>query len=173
MPPTIRPATQDDVHAINAITNWAIEHTDAHFALTPEPLEETLAAFHAAGECSPWLVAQDDQVVGFARSKPWNPRGAYAWAVEVSAYIHPAHHARGVGTALYTDLFDRLRALGFRTVIAGITLPNAGSVRLHEKFGMTHVGTFRRVGFKNGRWHDVGYWQIEWQDQPPPLGPPS
>jgi phosphinothricin acetyltransferase len=43
--------------------------------------------------------------------------------------------------------------------VGGIALPNEASVALHERFGMTHVGTFRDVGRKFDRWIDVGYWQ--------------
>jgi hypothetical protein len=41
---------------------------------------------------------------------------------------------------------------------AGIALPNAASVALHEKLGFESVGIYRGVGFKNGAWRDVGWW---------------
>jgi phosphinothricin acetyltransferase len=158
---TIRPATADDLPAVNAITNWAIAHTHAHFATEPEPLEDTAGAFEAAADRHPWLVAEaDGAVVAFARAKPWNPRGAYAHSVEISAYVLPDHHARGIGRALYDRLLDDLRARGFRQAVAGIALPNDASVRLHESIGMHHVGTFERIGVKHGVERDVGYWQM-------------
>ena len=69
---------------------------------------------------------------------------------------------RGVGRALYAALLERLRALGYHAAIAGIALPNEGSVRLHEAVGFEYVGTFREVGRKFEAWHDVGFWQLRW-----------
>jgi phosphinothricin acetyltransferase len=43
--------------------------------------------------------------------------------------------------------------------IAGISLPNPASVALHERLGFSKVAHFTEVGFKFGRWIDVGYWQ--------------
>ena len=43
---------------------------------------------------------------------------------------------------------------------AGIRLPNVASVRLHESFGFEPVAVYKKVGFKFGAWHDVGWWQL-------------
>lgn len=158
----IRIATSADVASINAITNWAIEGTHAHFATESESLEQTRAQFDGAGDRYPWVVSEvDGEVVGFARAKAWNPRGAYGRSVEISVYVLPAHHGRGLGRGLYARLIDLLRERGFTQAVGGIALPNDASVRLHESFGMRHVGTFRRIGIKNGVWRDVGYWQLD------------
>jgi phosphinothricin acetyltransferase len=53
-----------------------------------------------------------------------------------------------------------LRAAGLRTVIAGIAQPNERSVALHERLGFRKVAHFADVGYKFGRWIDVGYWQL-------------
>jgi phosphinothricin acetyltransferase len=165
--PTIRPATSNDLPAIVAIANWAIDHTHAHFATTHWTIQEARAEFDECRARHPWFVAIDDdntpiqsQIVGDAKCKPWNSRGAYTDTAEISAYILPAHHGRGIGKALYADLVPAARSRALRTLIAGIALPNDPSVRLHEAIGMTHVGTFTRVGVKHDVWHDVGYWQM-------------
>ena len=110
----------------------------------------------------PWLVANGEGgvIVGFAKSSPWKARCAYHWTAEVSAYIAPNHVGGGIGRSLYTRLFATLTAQGYHSAIGGITLPNEASVRLHESFGMKHVGTFNENGWKNGCWHDVGYWML-------------
>lgn len=157
----IRAAGDKDVLAINTITNWAIEHTHAHFATEPEAVEQTQASFEGTAGRYPWLVAEaDGEVVGFARAKAWNPRGAYDGSVEISVYLLPDHHGQGLGRALYARLIDELRERGFKQAVGGIALPNEPSVRLHESFGMRHVGTFERIGCKGGVWRDVGYWQL-------------
>jgi phosphinothricin acetyltransferase len=161
---TIRAATDDDLAAIVAITNWAIEETHAHFATEPWTIEGARAELEACRARHPWFVAVvDGGVVGYAKCKAWNPRGAYASTAEISAYLLPDFHGRGIGKALYAKLVPEARARGLLSLIAGIALPNDASVRLHESIGMTHVGTFRKVGIKHGVWRDVGYWQMSLQ----------
>jgi len=109
----------------------------------------------------PWLVAEHDGLlVGYAYAGLWRERHAYRFSVESSVYVADAAAARGVGSALYTSLFELLRAAGCHTVLGVIALPNAASVALHEKFGMRQVAHFKEVGYKFGRWHDVGNWQV-------------
>ena len=150
-----------DLPSVAEIANWAAAHTPANFATAPEPLalwqtwwDETHAAY-------PWLVARaGGRVVGWAKAGPHRPRGAYAWTAEVSVYVHPEAHGQRVGTRLYERLIPTLRAQGYATLLAGITLPNPASERLHEAFGFVRCATLRRAGWKLGRWHDVGYWDL-------------
>jgi len=108
----------------------------------------------------PWLVAENGQgIVGYAYAAPWKARDAYRFAVESTIYLAPEATGRGIGRRLYDALLPRLRAGGLRTAIGGIALPNAASVALHEAMGFTKSAHFREVGFKFGRWIDVGYWQ--------------
>jgi hypothetical protein len=81
----------------------------------------------------------------------------------VTVYIHERTRRRGIGPALYTTLFDLLRAQGYTTAHGGITLPNAASVGLHEALGFTPAGVYRNVGYELGAWHDVGWWQLALQ----------
>lgn len=114
-----------------------------------------LAATHA------WLVSEvDGRVAGFAYGSPHRERAAYRWACEVSVYVDPEHRSRGIGRALYGELFARLRTQRFHVVCAGITLPNDASVGLHEALGFELVGVYRGIGWKAGAWRDVGWWQM-------------
>jgi phosphinothricin acetyltransferase len=109
-----------------------------------------------------WLVAErDGRVVGYAYGGPHRERAAYNWTVEVSAYVDRNAHRTGLGRLLYTELFDRLRSMGFRLLVAGITLPNEASVAIHEAIGFEPVGVYKNIGFKNGQWRDVGWWQLD------------
>ncbi|HWB20781.1 MAG TPA: GNAT family N-acetyltransferase, partial [Phycisphaerales bacterium] len=103
-------------------------------------------------------------VIGFAKAGPHKLRGAYAWSAELSVYIDPPHHGKGVGTKLYEQLFPLLKAQGYMTLIAGVTTPNDASQRLHERFGMKQVACFERVGWKYERWHNVCYFQVMLHD---------
>jgi L-amino acid N-acyltransferase YncA len=118
----------------------------------------------------PWLVAEDDgDVVGYAYASQHRERAAYRWATDVTVYISPSHHRRGIGRALYEALFARLSEQGFHVACAGITLPNEASMNMHRALGFTEIGVYRRIGFKLGAWHDVAWLQKELRrpDLPP------
>jgi phosphinothricin acetyltransferase len=126
----------------------------------------------------PWLVAEiDGAVVGYAYASRHHERAAYRWTADVTVYISPHHHRRGVGRALYGALFGLLERQGVHEVCAGVTLPNDASVGLHEALGFVPVGVYRDVAFKFGRWHSVGWWQLSLRPRldgaaPAELGPP-
>lgn len=161
----IRPASEPDIPAVNAIQNHYIRTTHIHFATEAVADAEALAEWRSTRAKLPCLIAEEQgRVAGFARASAWKSRCAYAWSVEVSVYLEPANRGRGLGRALYERLFPILRAQGYRSALAGIALPNDASVRLHEAVGMRHCGTFERVGYKLGRWWSVGYWQIDLAD---------
>lgn len=108
----------------------------------------------------PWFVADDNgSVLGYAKAGTWRDRTAYDWTAEIGLYIRADVRGRGLGRALYTALLDDLAQRGFRSAIAGITLPNEASIELHRKFGFQSVGIVRDAGFKHGRWCDVEFFQ--------------
>jgi phosphinothricin acetyltransferase len=121
----------------------------------------------------PWLVFEaSGTVLGYAYASQHRSRHAYQWSTDVSVYIHESARNRQVGRALYTALLDLLRRQGYFNAYAGITLPNPGSVRLHESMGFATVGVYSRVGFKFGRWHDVVWLQLRLSEKPEPVGEP-
>jgi phosphinothricin acetyltransferase len=118
-------------------------------------IRTTIAAY-------PWLVLEvAGRVAGYAYASQHRSRAAYRWAADVTVYIGPEHRGLGVGRRLYTELFDRLRGQGIRTVCAGVTVPNEASVGLHRAMGFEPVGVYRRIGWKAGAWHDVMWLQLE------------
>jgi L-amino acid N-acyltransferase YncA len=142
------------------------------FELTPPDEAEMRARIERISTTHPWLVAElDGEVVGFAYGSPHHVRLAYRWAADVSVYLAERAHRRGIGRALYEKLFGLLEQQGFRTLCAGISLPNDASVGLHEALGFVPVGIYHNVGFKHGAWHDVGWWQR--QLLPPAVPPPE
>jgi phosphinothricin acetyltransferase len=109
----------------------------------------------------PWLVWVEDQVVqGFAHASKWKGRCAYRYSVETTAYLADGSTGRGIGTRLYEALFTALRQSKMHVVMGGIALPNDTSIAMHEKLGFQKVAHFREVGWKFGKWIDVGYWQL-------------
>jgi L-amino acid N-acyltransferase YncA len=155
-------ARREDVPRVVEISNWAAANTAANFAIEPEPLDDWMEQFDQTSATHPWLVARlEGEVIGFAKASPHRSRCAYGWTAEISVYIAPEHHGRGVGRALYGALIPLLRRQGFVTVLAGITSGHVASERLHARVGFVRCGTFSKVGWKFGRWHDVGYWELQ------------
>jgi phosphinothricin acetyltransferase len=154
----VRPATQDDAAACAAIYAPYVTDTAVSFELEPPDATE-LARRMAAAHV--WLVLEDaGRVVGYAYAGPFHPRAAYRFATETSVYLERGFERRGGGRALYAALLPLLRERGYTSAIAGMTLPNPGSVGLHAALGFELVGTYRRVGFKFDRWHDVAWTQL-------------
>ncbi len=167
----LRPAVADDAAAIANILGEEVRLGVAHFGLQ-EPTAATIRRDLELSGPHPFLVAVDDgAVIGFAKSSPWKSRGAYAWAAELGVYLVPSHIRRGVGRRLVLALIEALQSAGFRTLIAGIALPNPGSVGLFEALGFRPIGVFERNGFKHGDWRDVGYWGLHLGDGAPGPAP--
>ncbi len=138
---------------------------------------EFAARIERTSRTHPYLVAIDSGGVrGFAYASAHRERAAYRWAADVAVYVAPLSRRSGVGRTLYGALLPLLARQGLRIACAGITLPNDASVRLHEAVGFEPVGIYRRIGYKHGTWHDVGWWQLQLADTgpdpPPPPGPP-
>lgn len=160
----IRDFTEADVAPANALVNDVILQTPIHFATAPATDAEFAAMWNKSRENFPWLAAEDSGgFLGYCKAGTWRERDAYSRTVETAVYVVSNARRRGTGRALYQELFARLRDGGFRTAVAGITLPNEASVLLHEAMGFQHVGVFKAVGFKFDAWHDVGFWQIDFE----------
>jgi phosphinothricin acetyltransferase len=121
----------------------------------------------------PWLVSEDAQgkVSGYVYASKHRERPAYRWSVDVSAYVREDARGQGVGKRLYPALFAELAALGYVQAFAGIALPNQASLALHASVGFQPIGIYRKVGFKLGAWHDVGWWQKELRAPTEPAEP--
>ena len=157
----IRVATPDDAGEILAIYRPFVEHSHTSFELVAPSLTEMQSRIRDTLPRLPWLVGVDPQgtVCGYVYASRHRERAAYLWAVDTTAYVREDMRRAGVGRNLYAALFEQLMALGYYQAFAGIALPNAASVRLHEAIGFESIGVYRKVGFKLGNWHDVGWWQ--------------
>lgn len=160
-PPPIRPAKSSDAKSIADIYNHYIINSTATFEeeqVTGDDIKKRIS--ETQNLKLPWLVYEDGgKAIGYAYASKWKGRCAYRYSVEITVYLHPDAGGKGLGTQLYRQLFQELKALGYHVVIGGITLPNPASIALHEKMGLTHMGTFKDVGYKFEQWIDVGYWQ--------------
>jgi L-amino acid N-acyltransferase YncA len=162
----IRLAEERDAEAIQRIYAPFVLQTAVSFEFEPPSVDDMRSRIADTLARLPWLVCERrEKVIGYAYASPHKPRAAYGWSVDVAIYLHEEHHRQGVGRALYTSLLAALRLQGFYNAYAGVTLPNPGSVGLHEAMGFQPVGIYRDVGYKFGKWHDVGWWQLALRDR--------
>ena len=156
----IRLATRADLGAINAIYNHYVTCSTCTYQTEPATDAERAAWFEAHGPKHPVTVAElDGEVVGWASLSRFHPRAAYGRTVENSVYVRHDRHRRGIGSTLLADSIERAAALGHHTIMAIIDQSQQASVDLHKRFGFTHAGHLREVGYKFDRWLDVVYLQ--------------
>jgi L-amino acid N-acyltransferase YncA len=163
----VRPATPDDLPAIQSIYGHHVLHGLASFEETPPSLDEIRRRYDdVASRGLPWLAAEFGGVVaGYGYCAPYRSRSAYRYALEDSVYVRHGSEGRGVGAVLLRTLIEHCEGLGYRQIIAVIgDSANAASINLHASFGFVRVGTLRSAGFKFGRWVDSVLMQR-------PLGP--
>jgi phosphinothricin acetyltransferase len=167
---TVRDASEADGAACAAIYAPYVTDTVITFEAVPPTAEEMAARIATAQRGHAWLLLEDDgRVVGYAYGGTYLPRAAYRWACEVSIYLELGRRRTGGGRMLYEALLARLAERGFLTFVAGMALPNEASVGLHRALGFEPVGTYRRIGYKHGAWHDVAWTQriLPSADDPP------
>jgi phosphinothricin acetyltransferase len=147
---------------VAAIYRPYVDATPISFELRPPTADEMAGRIAKLLEFAPWLVAEVDGVVrGYAYAGRFRDRPAYDWTAESTVYVDADARGRGLGRLLMAAVIRVLQLQGYRTVIAGITLPNDASVALHEALGFKRIGQFGKVGWKAGAWHGVDFYALE------------
>ena len=159
----VRPAGAADLARINAIYNHYVLHSHATFEIEPVTMaeREDWASHYADSGRYRLLVVADDDVLGFATSSPYHLRAAYETSVELSVYVDPDATGRGLGARLYGTLIPLLEREDLHRAYGGVSLPNASSVALHERFGFREAARYSEQGRKFGR-----YWDVVWLERP-------
>lgn len=169
----IRIARAEDGAEIARLYAPIVRDTFISFEETPPGADEMAQRIEATVRTHPWLVAESDAGIrAYAYATTHRTRAAYRWSCDVSVYVAEAARRQGLACVLYGQLFATLTKQGFGSVFAGIALPNAASVALHEQMGFSPVGVYPRVGFKQGAWRDVGWWGRALQALPDQPSPP-
>ena len=168
----IRVATSADAGQIQAIYAPMVRETAISFEYEPPSVDEMAKRIAGTLSTHPYLVCEEEgRVLGYIYAGVHRARAAYRWSVDTTVYIDGRSRRSGVGSALYEALLLILRRQGFHSAFAGIALPNAGSVGLHEALGFRPVGVYQDVGFKHGQWRDVGWWRLGLSKGPPAREP--
>jgi L-amino acid N-acyltransferase YncA len=163
----LRLATPADGAACAALYRPYVEGSPISFERTAPDADEMGRRIAGVMERTPWLVAEIDGVVrGYAYGIRHRERAAYDWTVETTVYVDEAFPRHGIGQACMRALLEILRTQGFHLVVAGVTLPNVSSVALHTALGFRSIGTYPAIGYKDGRWYDVGWFGLELGQRP-------
>ncbi len=171
----IRLAKPSDAPGILSIYAPYIQNTSITFE-TEVPAEQSFAGrIESYLKEWPWLVCDiGGTIAGYAYASRYRERVAYQWSVECSVYIHDDYMQSGIAKSLYTALMEILKLQGYRNVYAVINLPNDRSVAFHEKMGFCYFATYEQVGYKLGRWKNVGWWRLilnDFDNEPAPPVP--
>jgi phosphinothricin acetyltransferase len=157
----IRLATPNDAAGVLIIYAPIVNDTPISFEREVPSVPEMEARIQNVLRDRPWLVyEQAGELLGYVYASTFRERYAYRWSTEVTVYIHAGARGRGLGRALYTALFDVLRLQGYCTAVAGATVPNVATERLHARMGFQEIGRLPAAGFKFGQWHDVVFWRL-------------
>jgi len=154
----IRRVEQGDLPALLDIYNHYIVNTPVTFDLEPRTLaqrQEWLDQFAPVGKYQCFVAARDRRAIGWVCSAKFKEKEAYATSIETSIYVAPGEGGKGLGRRLYDTLFDALKGEDIHRAFGGGTQPNEASVALHKSVGFEHIGTYREIGRKFGRFWDV------------------
>jgi phosphinothricin acetyltransferase len=159
----LRTAERKDLPRITEIYNYYVLNTPVTFdveAYTVERREPWFAQFAATGRYQLVVAEQDGVVTGYAGTTRFRPKAAYETTAETTIYCAPEAMGRGLGSRLYTELFEKLKGEDIHRFVAGYALPNPASEALHRRVGFKTVGVFGENGRKFGK-----YWDVCWMER--------
>ena len=146
----IRDATPDDLAAILALNDAAVQFTSAMDAARLQQLHAQ-AAYHRVvaidGRVAAFLLALRERAAYDSPNYQWFQRSYSRFLYIDRIVVDAAARGRGLGIQLYEDLF----AFAARTHAARVTCefdvdpPNPASEKFHAHFGFHEVGR-QRVG---------------------------
>lgn len=152
----LRIAQSDDVEGILAIYAPFVGETNVTFDYDVEEAQIFCEQLDTVIKDYPWLIAEENgKIIGYAYAKQYKERSAYQWCATTTVYFHQDYQGQGLAKELYDGLMEILAHQNFINLYAGIAQPNEASTMFHVKMGFTPVGVYKKVGFKNGQWHDV------------------
>jgi phosphinothricin acetyltransferase len=160
----IRAAARSDLPRLTEIYNHYVLNTPVTFDIEPYTVDRRAPWFEQFGPTGRYrlLVAEENgSVVGYVGTTRFRLKAAYDPTVETTIYCAPEAVGKGLGTLLYSALFDSLVGEDIHRIVAGFVLPNPASAALHARFGFKSVAVFTENGRKFGR-----YWDVAWTERP-------
>jgi L-amino acid N-acyltransferase YncA len=141
-----QPISEQDLGEVKAIYDWYIANSTATFHTEPVTHEQ-LKTFLYVGDpvYRSYLVLHNGTVAGYCFLTKYKDRPAYRRCAEVTIYLRPEFHGKGLGSAALQRLIQDARANDFRTLLAIITGGNDASISLFVKAGFVKCAHFKGV----------------------------
>lgn len=155
----IRPTTKEDLPAIRNILNDVIAGTDYYLSeklKTEEDMEHWLAEHQGSDRYFSLTALSGNDFAGWVSLSPFRKSDGYDISAELSVYVHPEHHRKGIASKLIWAIEDAAHKKRLiHCIISVITANNIGSIALHEKHGYKTTGIFKEIAYKHGHYRDV------------------
>ena len=163
----LRAVTENDAAEIIKIYEPHVTNSHVSFELIAPSEKDMRARIQEYTRTFPWYVWEEgNKVVAYAYASTYRTRAAYQWNAEVSVYVDQQNAKKGVGRKLYEALISDMKKRGYINLYAVIALPNEASIKFHEAMGFDYLGVYKNVGYKLGKWHDVGWWVLSENELP-------
>jgi phosphinothricin acetyltransferase len=159
--PVVRPAILDDLPALTHIYNHYVINTAITFDLPPFTPEERRAWFDDHANSGRYRFTGGARFTRRAVGRRHDEMLATQGRVRDNGRGERVLPSRSDRTRVWSGavpaVFDVTAAEDVRTIVAGVSLPNPASIRLHERFGFQPVGVFHGVGRRFDK-----YWDVAW-----------
>lgn len=133
---TFRAMTQDDADAVAAIE-------EKSFAM---PWKRDDFWREATNELATYIVGElDGKIIAYAGA--WV---SFNQAEVMSVAVDPDFRAQGVGTILFGELINRVKARGAKSITLEVRPSNTAAIKLYQSFGLKSVGRRRGYYLDNG-----------------------
>ena len=149
----IRIAQLADLPRIVDIYNQAIPSKRSTSDLSPLQVEDRRSWFeeHTPAKYPVFVAEIEGHVAGWCSLSAYRPgRMALRFTAEISCYIDPAFHRRGIGKALLNHAMEACPGLGIKNIFAILLERNLASVRMMESSGFDLWGRLPRVADFDG-----------------------
>lgn len=104
---------------------------------------------------SRFVAVQDDVVVGWVALSPTSAKEHYKGVCELSIYIDPVFHGKGIGSRLMEAVIKSSEANGVWSLYSSTFPENTASIALQKKFGFREIGYRERIAQLNGLWRNT------------------
>ncbi len=156
----IFPAQNQDAPEIANLWNHYVQSGTATFRSELYTKEEiTLLIQTSAQNDTPFFIARNERLLGFALYKQFRSGNGYARTMEHTIYLDTQARGRGIGRKLMEALEKHARHRNVHSFIGGVTFDNQESILFHEKLGFRITGTIPEVAEKFGKWHQIAFMQ--------------
>ena len=146
-----RNATPEDLPEIVSIYNSTIESRLVTADLVPVTVEEKLPWFYEHHSKRPlWIVADDNQTLGWVSLQDFYGRPAYNGTAEISIYLHERWRGKGYGKKILERSIRYAATLQIHTLLGYIFAHNTVSLQLFSNAGFVEWAHLPGIAIMDG-----------------------